>query len=38
MKYDYDCFKCNCKFNIQSDKNLDIPIDHCPFCGSKDIQ
>jgi len=36
--WDYDCFKCNTRFSIQSDKDINVPVDRCPFCGSDNIQ
>lgn len=36
--YDYYCFKCNIGFSIQSDMDINKPIDCCPFCGTEDIQ
>ncbi|KKN76233.1 hypothetical protein LCGC14_0372590 [marine sediment metagenome] len=36
--WDYCCFKCNIGFSIQSDKDIDEPINFCVFCGGEDIQ
>ena len=36
--WDYYCFNCNVNFSIQSDKDIDVPVDVCCFCGSDDIQ